>query len=240
MRPWSVYRESTAHANFRHVIVFSSGICIMNETQTLPSTLRVSVACFRWNGTALETIVQADGTLPSALSERDESLDITSARVLRDIFPEPAAYVEQLYTFSHVQNGLRETLVTYIALFPPDVRSKVAWCKPGGETLPNATVLDYALVRLRAKLEYTSIVFHLMPPAFTIAELQSAYEAILDERLDKRNFRRRMTTSGMLIETGEKRREGPHRPAALYRFSGRADRSSYLTPVSTISQERPT
>ncbi|MCA9833441.1 MAG: hypothetical protein KC435_05815 [Thermomicrobiales bacterium] len=211
----------------------------MNETHTLPSTLRVSVACFRWNGAALETIVQTDGTLPSTLSERDESLDTTATRILGDIFPEPAAYVEQLYTFSHVHCDIRETLVTYIALFAPDVRGSVEWCKPNGLALRDATVLDYAVVRLRAKLEYTSIVFHLMPPVFTIAELQSAYEAILDERLDKRNFRRRMTTSGMLIETGEKRREGPHRPAALYRFSGRADRSSYLTPVSIISEETP-
>jgi hypothetical protein len=48
--------------------------------------------------------------------------------------------------------------------------------------------------------------------------------------MDKRNFRRRMIASGILIDTGEQRREGSHRPAALYRFREQGDQASYLTP----------
>ena len=209
----------------------------MDEGRTSPSSLRVSVACFRWNGETLETILDSDGTLPAALPEFDESLEAAATRILASIFSTPAAYIEQLYTFSYVRCAVRETLVTYLALFAPTATGRFAWITPTALDDGDATVLDYAAVRLRAKLEYTSIAFHLMPPAFTLAELQHAYEAILGEHLDKRNFRRRMTTSGMLVETGAKRREGPHRPAALYRFSGRADRSSYLTPASAIPQE---
>jgi len=204
--------------------------------------LRVSVACFRWNGETIETIVLPDGTLPSGTPHPQESLDDTARNILKTIFDTHPAYTEQLYTFSYVANGNRETVVTYIALFRPGVEGTVAWTSLEGlGSLPvrTARMLDYATVRLRAKLEYTSIAFYLMPVTFTLAELQMAYEAILDAQLDKRNFRRRMTTSGMLKETAEMRREGPHRPARLYTYSGRADRSSYLTPSPSGTRQEP-
>ena len=205
--------------------------------------LRVSVACFRWNGEAIETIVYPDGTLPSSPPDPCESLDVTAQRVVKGLFDTHAAYVEQLYTFSYVSTEARETVVSYIALFPPEAEGSVAW-KPLATVGPlperPATVMNYATVRLRAKLEYTAIAFHLMPRAFTLAELQLAYESILGAQLDKRNFRRRMATSGMLEETADMRREGPHRPARLYRYSGRADRSSYLTPSSDATNQEST
>lgn len=208
------------------------------DSASLP--LRVSVACFRWNGEAIETIVHPDGSLPSSPPDPCESLDLTAQRVVKGIFDTQAAYVEQLYTFSYVSADARETVVTHIALFPPEAEGSVAW-KPLatiGELPDRSTlVMNYATVRLRAKLEYTAIAFHLMPQTFTLAELQLAYESILGAHLDKRNFRRRMATSGMLEETAEMRREGPHRPARLYRYSGRADRSSYLTPSTAATDQ---
>lgn len=215
----------------------------MHRQESASVGLRVSVACFRWNGETIETIVHADGTLPSSNPEPCESLDVTAQRVVKGVFDTQAVYVEQLYTFSYVSTNVRETVVTYIALFPPEAEGSVAW-KPLatiGE-LPDrpAMVMNYATVRLRAKLEYTAIAFHLMPRAFTLAELQLAYESILGTQLDKRNFRRRMATSGMLEETADMRREGPHRPARLYRYSGRADRSSYLTPSTAATNQEST
>ena len=205
--------------------------------------LRVSVACFRWNGEAIETIIYPDGSLPSSAPDPCESLDNTAQRVVKSIFHTQPAYVEQLYTFSYGFTEARETVITYIALFPPDVIGTVAW-QPLDSIgqLPErpAMVMNYATVRLRAKLEYTAIAFHLMPRAFTLAELQQAYESILGAQLDKRNFRRRMATSGMLEETADMRREGPHRPARLYRYSGRADRSSYLTPSTAATNQEST
>ena len=210
----------------------------MRTQDSASSHLRVSVACFRWNGESIETITTNDLTLPSAQPASLESLDATAARIVETSFAVPAAYSEQLYTFDSVDGAERETNVTYIALFPPDAHSNYRWSTPASlPELPGSTsqMLDYAFVRLRAKLEYTSIAFHLMSDTFTLASLQLVYESILGSPLDKRNFRRRMTTGGMLEATGEKRREGPHRPAALYRFSGRTDRSSYLTPPSSAS-----
>lgn len=211
----------------------------MRTQDSVSSHLNVSVACFRWNGETIETIITDDDILPFAIPTASEMLDETAERIIRDTFAIPAAYMEQLYTFDTIEPGGRETNVTYIALFPPNTASDYSWQPPMSlAEVPESTVLmlDYAFIRLRAKLEYTSIAFHLMSPEFTLAALQKAYESILGLPLDKRNFRRRITTSGMLEATGDKRREGPHRPAALYRFSGRTDRSSYLTPPSSADE----
>lgn len=208
----------------------------MPEHNSASSHLRVSVACFRWNGESLETVTTPELALPTTVPAAHESLDSAAGRLITTHFAQPAAYIEQLYTFDNVCDDDRETNVTYIALFSPTTSGEFTWVTPDSiPTLPGTTaeVLEYAFTRLRAKLEYTSIAFHLMADTFTLAELQLAYESILGIPLDKRNFRRRMTTSGMLEATGEKRREGPHRPAALYRFSGKTDRSSYLTPSSS-------
>jgi len=73
------------------------------------------------------------------------------------------------------------------------------------------------LRRLRYKLEYTAVGFQLLPAEFTLSELQHTYEIILDEKLDKRNFRRRMLQSG-IIEMTARLRTGEGRPARLYRY----------------------
>lgn len=212
----------------------------MRTQDSASSHLRVSVACFRWNGESIETIITDHTTLPSAKPAAMETLDATAERIIESSFAIPAAYMEQLYTFDNAEGSERETNVTYIALFPPDAKGDFSWVTAAslsGLSGSTTQMLDYAFVRLRAKLEYTNIAFHLMPETFTLASLQLAYESILGTPLDKRNFRRRMTTGGMLEATGEKRREGPHRPAALYRFSGQTDRSSYLTPPSSASAD---
>jgi 8-oxo-dGTP diphosphatase len=81
--------------------------------------------------------------------------------------------------------------------------------------------------RLRGKLEYTDIGYQLLAPEFTLSELQVVYEAILSPRtLDKRNFRKKVLSTGILEPTAHTRKSGQHRPAALYRFSPRAERGA--------------
>jgi len=71
--------------------------------------------------------------------------------------------------------------------------------------------------RLRNKLEYTTVGFQLLPPKFSLTELQDVYEAILDKKLDKRNFRRKLALLKVLRPTREYRRGG-RRPARLFEF----------------------
>ncbi|MCS7060055.1 MAG: hypothetical protein NZM14_02725 [Thermoflexales bacterium] len=78
-------------------------------------------------------------------------------------------------------------------------------------------IVRYALQRLRYKLEYTAVGFQLLPPSFTLSALQRAYETILGEKLDKRNFRRRILHAQVIEPTGEFQ-SGEGRPAMLYRF----------------------
>ena len=72
--------------------------------------------------------------------------------------------------------------------------------------------------RLCSKLEYSTIAFRLLPDEFTLSELQTIYETILERPADKRNFRKRITALGELEPSGNKRRDGAHRPAVLYRL----------------------
>ena len=74
-------------------------------------------------------------------------------------------------------------------------------------------------------LDYSTIAFQFMPETFTLSELQTVYEIILGERLDKRNFRKRVLSLDRIEKTGELRRNGNHRPASLYRlkFPGKVE-----------------
>ena len=81
----------------------------------------------------------------------------------------------------------------------------------------HADIVNYALKRLRYKLEYTAVGFRMLPPKFTLSQLQRAYETILGEKLDKRNFRRRILQAAVIEETNEMQ-SGDGRPAKLYRY----------------------
>ncbi len=142
-------------------------------------------------------------------------------------------YLEQLYTFGHLDDVTPggALAVAYFALVDHQrvrladrAEWRPAWFSMGN--LPelafhNEEVLEYALERLRNKLEYTNVAYSLMPPWFTLSHLQRVYETILGRALDKRNFRKRMLSLGIIEATGERRAEGAGRPAQLYRFSSR-------------------
>lgn len=204
------------------------------------SSLRVCVALFRWTGNQLETAIAPDMRIPCGVPHPDEPLDATAGRVIRDRAGVDAQYVEQLYTFSRPNGDNREVVISYLGLFSADsplandgTSQPLRWSPVETTVVEDDVeqmVLQYALVRLRAKLGYTNIAFHLVPATFTLTELQQVYECILGQPLDKRNFRRRIIASGILTNTNETRREGNHRPAMLYRFSEQDDHTSYLTP----------
>lgn len=175
--------------------------------------------------------------LARGVPQPTETLDAAARRIVRSATGLREQYLEQLYTLSVPDAPVWTVIVSYLGL----LRSEPTAGSPPIDgwypvsALPTLTpadrmVIDYALVRLRAKLGYTNVAFHLLPSNFSLSELQRAYEAILGRRLDKRNFRRRVTAAGILTLTGGMRREGSHRPAALYRFRPGDDRDAYLTP----------
>ena len=186
-------------------------------------------------------------SLPRGNPSPDESLDTTATLILTDQLGVPQSYLEQLYSVSQAINRDWIVTVTYLGLAsggatgPP--QTAASWFAV--QTIPNMelidrNIIDYALLRLRAKLGYTTIAFHLLPASFSLSELQQVYEAVLDRELDKRNFRRRIHAAGILDETGDTRREGSHRPAHLYRFRAAHDAETYLTPAWSTNTKRET
>ncbi len=95
------------------------------------------------------------------------------------------------------------------------VKREIATCS--GIAFDHAKIIEYAIQRLRNKIEYTDIVFSLMPEQFTLTHLQQVYEVILDTRLLKANFRRKI--AGMVVETDEYTKDAGHRPSKLFRFN---------------------
>ncbi len=175
--------------------------------------------------------------LPRGDPSPSDTLDAAARRIVREGTGLQEQYLEQLYTLSVRAAPEWTIIVGYMALVcsgqapaPPLAGSWHDVAALPQLSHADQMVIDYALVRLRAKLGYTNIAFHLLPQTFTLSELQGAYEAILSRRLDKRNFRRRVIASGILSPTPEKRRDGSHRPAVLYRFRADENRETYLTP----------
>ena len=173
--------------------------------------------------------------LPGGRVHPDETLEAAASRHLTAQSGVAGIYLEQLYTFGSPQRDPhgRVVSVAYFALIPhggrfqglraPEPYPDAAWCRVA--RLPDlaydhSAVVKTALARLRAKLRYTNLVYTLLPPSFTLAELQGMYEAILGRRLDRRNFRKKVLSLGLLRDAGGLRR-GRHRPAALYAFRRR-------------------
>jgi 8-oxo-dGTP diphosphatase len=78
-------------------------------------------------------------------------------------------------------------------------------------------IIEYALKRVRYKLEYSVVGLELLPDKFTLTQLQKMYEIILGESIDKRNFRKKISSMNFLKDTAEIKK-GSHRPAKLYTF----------------------
>lgn len=189
--------------------------------------------------------------LPRGLPNPADLLDTSARLIARQATDVQEQYLEQLYTLSVQADEGWTVIVSYMGLIGAAHGSAQDRGRAPGAAaawhpitaLPllspaDRMVAEYALLRLRAKLGYTNIAFHLLPETFTLSELQQAYETILGRPLDKRNFRRRVIASGILEQTASQRREGSHRPAALYRFRAEHDPATYLTPPWADGERR--
>jgi 8-oxo-dGTP diphosphatase len=167
--------------------------------------------------------------LPGGWLPPNEQLEAAAARTLRSTTGLAPKYLEQLYTFGEVDRSpdARVVSVVYWALVQSDEAAKatagpnVRWVP--ADTMPRLAfdhneIVEYALWRLRTKVEYSEIAHAFLGETFTLAELREVYEAVLQRPLDPANFRRTMIASGRLAETGERVAGAPHRPPKLYRY----------------------
>jgi 8-oxo-dGTP diphosphatase len=170
--------------------------------------------------------------LPGGFVQGNETLEETARRELCEETGIKDVFLEQLYTFDAINRDPRERVITiaYYALVDLGAHSPEAatdatdarWFSL--QRLPQLAfdhdqIVLKALERLRSKVRYSPIGFELLPKEFTLTELQTLYETILDLKLDKRNFRKKLLESRLLLDLGKKSKNVPFRAPSLYCFN---------------------
>jgi 8-oxo-dGTP diphosphatase len=165
-------------------------------------------------------------TLPTDTLRPDETLDAAAIRIARELSGAAPSLLDQAGALGGARKQLDgpNVAVTYFGLVPDasSTRRNAEWV-PLSEvgTLPGRQreELDLALTAMRARVDQQPIAFRLLPPAFTLSELQAVYELLLGRRLHKASFRRSLHASALVEPTDEWRSEGRGRPAQLFRYS---------------------
>ena len=171
--------------------------------------------------------------IPGGFIRISETIDSAAIRILKEKTNVQNIYLEQLYTFGDPMRHPTSRVITcaYFALIRSDdielsfednsEITEVQW-HPVYSLPPLAfdhkEIIEYSLKRVRERLEFCPIAFQLLPPKFTLTELQKSYELILAKKLDKRNFRKKFLAASILKELDEYTKSGSKRPARLYMF----------------------
>jgi 8-oxo-dGTP diphosphatase len=213
----------------------------MSYTYEYPRpALTVDCVVFGWDGQALKVLLiqrneppfEGQWALPGGFVQMDEELEAAARRELEEETGLSDMFLEQLYTFGGVARDPRGRVVTVAWYALIDLHR---FAKPVGATdardaawfaissLPplafdHENILATAFKRLQAKIEYQPIGFELLPKKFSFSQLQQLYETISGEAFDRRNFRKKMLSMGILTELQETVSGVPHRGSRLYSF----------------------
>lgn len=217
----------------------------MSQSETKYPPIAVTIDCVVFGLDEEETLkvllIQRDidpfqgrWALPGGFVHWDESLETAARRELAEETGLSNIFLEQLYTFGEPGRDPRTRVITvaYYALVnlldhpvtaASDARN-AAWFAI--DDFPHLAfdherIIETALERLRGKIRYMPIGFELLPRKFTLRQLQQLYEKILDRRLDKRNFRKKILKMNIIEELDEIEQDVAHRAARLYRFDRR-------------------
>jgi len=169
--------------------------------------------------------------LPGYFVRSDEELHHAAKRVLLELTGLDKVYLEQVQTFGAIDRHPfgRVITIAYFSLVkiadfsprPDQIAEEVSWfsvARIGDLAFDHKEILDVCFERLKRRVRVQPIGFELLPPKFTLTELQHLYEAILQTELDKRNFRKKILSMNLLIDLNETQEGVAHRPARLYQF----------------------
>lgn len=176
--------------------------------------------------------------LPGRLVASNENLRESAENKFYETTKIKDIYMEQLYTFGNIERDPfgRVVSTAYIALLAPnksvkEKENKLEWRNI--EKLPKLAydhkkIVQYGINRLKSKLSYSNIIYSLLTDKFTLSQMQKDYEIILNKKLDKRNFRKKIFSLNLIKKTGKKDYGAPNRPAELYEF---ADKQYMITEI---------
>ncbi|MCB9273973.1 MAG: NUDIX hydrolase [Lewinellaceae bacterium] len=169
--------------------------------------------------------------LPGYFVYPNEDLDAAAKRVLDELTGLRNVYLEQVKTFGTVNRHPfgRVITVAYFSLIKisdyaiqaSSIAQKAKWhsvARVKDLAFDHNEILDACFNRLKWLIRSRPVGFELLPPKFTLTELQHLYEAILETELDKRNFRKKILSMNLLIDLDETQEGVAHRPARLYQF----------------------
>ena len=210
------------------------------KIQFLEPIASITVDCviFGFDGQKLEVLLIKRGSdpeagkwaLPGGFMEKNETLDDAATRVLDKMTGVSNVYMEQFSTFGKLDRHPMARVITvgyYAMIDSTHSRLNPSW--HASETkwfeikevpkmpFDHTQIFEKALITLKKELTLRPIGFELLPTKFTLTDLQNLYEIVLDEKLDRRNFRRKIKSMGILTELDEVR-PGAHIGATLYKF----------------------
>lgn len=174
---------------------------------------------------------QGEWSLMGGFVMNDEDLDAAALRVLNKLTGIHDVYMQQVGAFGSVNrdSGNRVISVAYYALLDIDKvdeqlnHENSAYWEDVSNLPPllfdHREMVEKAITKLRGNIQRQPVGFQLLPPLFTLTQLQQLYEAILSEPLDKRNFRKRVSEMSFIEKTVAVDKRSSKRGAALYRFN---------------------
>jgi len=169
--------------------------------------------------------------LPGDLVYPNEDLDTAAERVLEELTGLKEVYLKQVRTFGEVDRHPMGRVITiaYFSLIkisnyivtPASFARKAKWhsiSEVNRLAFDHKPILKACFEELQRGIRSHPVGFELLPPKFTLTELQHLYEAILETPLDKRNFRKKILSMNLLIDLKQLQKGVAHRPAKLYKF----------------------
>lgn len=190
--------------------------------------------------------------LPGGPLRRDEDLEAAAARTLQATTALEPSYLEQLYAFGTLDRAPasaseRVVSIVYWALVDSEEATRAAETENvhwfSADDLPDLAfdhdvIIEYALWRLRNKVEYARIAHAFLGDTFTLAQLREVHEAILGRTLDPANFRRQIEAGNTIVPTGKRVTGTSYRPPKLYRYN-QAIEPVDRGPLGSSARRRP-
>ncbi len=168
-------------------------------------------------------------TLLGDLVKPEEDLDAAAYRVLKQRTGLSDVYLEQVHTFGDVGRhpAGRVVTTTYCSLINIQnhrlkiLDNEIHWHEVQTVTelaFDHQRIFETCYAWLQKRVQEHPLAFSLLPAKFSLRDLQNLYEAILNIKLDRRNFRKKFFSMDFLVDTGEDEQNVPHRPGKLYKF----------------------